>query len=211
MKNPRRVKIKICGMTSARDAAYAADLGADAVGLIFFKKSPRAVTEAQARKILDGLPPLVHRVGVFVNESAERINRLVDRLKLDRVQLHGEESPAFCKTIRAQVFKAVRVQNADSLKGLNRYPVRGFLLDAFHPAHYGGTGEVFDWRLALRAKKAGPVILAGGLTPENVAEAIERVRPYGVDVCSGVEKRPGRKDYDKLRAFFDAVRGANQE
>jgi len=211
MANPHPVKIKICGMTNAADAHQAVALGADAVGFIFYKKSPRAVGERQVRAIVDELPPLVHRVGVFVNETEARINRLVARLHLDVVQLHGDETPAFCKKIHARVLKAVRVKDQDSLAGLSRYPVTGFLLDAFESHAYGGTGQGFDWALAQRAKQYGPVILAGGLNPDNVAEAVRMVQPYGVDVCSGVEKTPGRKDFNKLRAFIQAVRGVNQE
>ncbi|MFQ5483261.1 MAG: phosphoribosylanthranilate isomerase [Nitrospinaceae bacterium] len=209
MATAPRVKVKICGMTRLDDALQAVECGADAVGFIFFRKSPRWAPEKTALSIVRELPPLVARVGVFVNESAERINRLVDRLHLDLVQLHGEETPAFCRKIRARLLKAVRVRDAASLTGLDRYPVDGFLLDAFHAGAYGGTGQVFDWKLSRKAKAAGPIILAGGLTADNVAAAIVKVRPYGVDVCSGVEKVPGRKDYKKLRDFFKAVREAD--
>lgn len=205
------VKIKICGMTNAGDAVKAAQLGADAVGFIFYKKSPRAVSEKTVREIVSQLPPFVQRVGVFVNETAERINTLVSRLGLDVVQLHGDETPAFCKKIKARTIRAVRVKDASVFEGLSAYPVSGFLLDTFHPAAYGGTGDVFDWKLAKRGKRLGPVILAGGLNSANVAQAIRQVRPYGVDVCSGVEKEPGVKDIKKLRAFISAVRGVDQE
>lgn len=209
-KSPE-VKIKICGMTTAGDALKAAEFGADAVGFIFYKKSPRAVTEKTVQGIVRELPPFVMRVGVFVNERAERINTLVTRLGLDIVQLHGDETPAFCKKIKARTLKAVRVKDASVFDGLSAYPVNGFLLDTFHPGAYGGIGDVFDWKLAKKGKRLGPVVLAGGLNPDNIAQAIRQVRPYGVDVSSGVEKKPGVKDIKKLRAFISAARGVDQE
>ncbi len=211
MAKPRNVKIKICGMTRVEDALKAAEFGADAVGFIFYKKSPRAVTDKMVREMVSALPPFVQRVGVFVNEKAERINALVSRLGLDIVQLHGDETPAFCRKIEVRVVKAVRMQDPSVLERLADYPVDGFLLDTFHPGAYGGTGEVFDWRLAKKGKRLGPVILAGGLNPDNVSAAIRQVGPYGVDVCSGVEKKPGVKDFKKMRAFVSAVRQVDQE
>lgn len=200
------VKVKVCGTTRLKDALLAVECGADAVGFIFYKKSPRCVTLKTAKEICSQLPPFVHRVGVFVNETAETINRIADRCGLDAVQLHGDESPAFCRKIKHRVIKAVRVKDSGSLKGLSRYTVDGFLLDAFKEDQRGGTGKVFDWALAQRAKKYGPVIIAGGLNPRNVKEAIRQVRPYGVDVSSGVEQSPGKKDPKKLKAFLKAVR-----
>ncbi len=211
MKKPHRVKVKVCGMTCVDDALAAVELGADAVGFIFYKKSPRAVTIIQAKKIVKELPPFVHRVGVFVNESVERVNEIKAKLGLDVAQLHGDESPAMCRKIKSRVLKAIRVSDRSSLSDLARYKVDGFLLDAFHPGVYGGTGKVFDWKLAKQAGKFGRVIVAGGLTSDNVVTAINKSKPYGVDVCSGVEKSPGVKDIRKLRAFLNAVRRANQE
>ncbi len=199
------VKVKICGNTSLKDALHAVECGADALGFIFYRKSPRFVAVQTVKQIVRALPPFVETVGVFVNETADRINRVADSCGLDAVQLHGEETPAFCKRIRRKVIKAVRVENAASLKGLDRYPVSGFLLDAFSTQAQGGTGETFDWSLALKGKKYGPVILAGGLTPDNVRRAVRQVRPYAVDVCSGVEKTPGVKDADKVQAFVQAA------
>jgi phosphoribosylanthranilate isomerase len=200
------VKVKVCGTTRLKDALLAVECGADAIGFIFYKKSPRCVTAKTAKEICSKLPPFVQRVGVFVNETAEKINRIADRCGLDAVQLHGDESPAFCKKIRHRVIKAVRVKDPGSLKDLSRYPVDGFLLDTYKEDQWGGTGKVFDWELAARAKKYGPVILAGGLNPRNVKAAIQKVQPYGVDVSSGVEQSPGKKDPKKVKAFLKAVR-----
>ncbi len=205
-RNPP-VKIKVCGMTQLDDVLTAVDCGADAVGFIFYKKSPRHVNESTVKKIVAHLPPFVNRVGVFVNETAQRINRLVEVCGLDAVQLHGDESPAFCRRIKVPVIKAFRIKNAESLASLSKYRVNGFLLDTFDEEQWGGTGQTFDWKWARGAKRYGSVILAGGLTPVNVASAVRRVQPYGVDVCSGVEKSPGKKDPRKIRAFFKAVRG----
>ena len=200
------VKVKVCGTTRLKDALLAVECGADAIGFIFYKKSPRCVTEKMAKEICSTLPPLVHRVGVFVNETAEKINRIADRCGLDAVQLHGDETPAFCKKIKRRVIKAVRVKDASSLKEMSRYEVDAFLLDTYRDNQWGGTGQVFDWELAARAKKYGPVILAGGLNPRNVKEAVKKVQPYGVDVSSGVEQSPGKKDPKKVKAFLKAMR-----
>jgi phosphoribosylanthranilate isomerase len=209
MVNPQ-IKVKICGMTQLQDAVFAVEQGADAVGFIFYKKSPRAVTMKTVREIISKLPPLVDTVGVFVNESVDRVNKIADYCGLDLVQLHGEESPAFCRKIKRRVVKAFRVKDLQSIKQLEKYPVSGFLLDTFSENLHGGTGKTFDWTLALPAKKIGPVILAGGLTPRNIRQAVSQVRPYGVDVCSGVEKSPGVKDLEKVRAFLKNIRSGSK-
>ena len=201
-----QVKVKICGMTNLKDVKVAVDGGVDAVGFIFYKKSPRSVTMQAVREIVLELPPFVDSVGVFVDETAEQINKIADRCNLDRVQLHGDESPAFCKKIRRRVIKVIRVKDIQSLKKLSDYPVSSFLLDTFSEDQYGGTGKVFDWNLAYSAKKYGPIILAGGLTPINVRQAIQRIQPYGVDVCSGVESQPGIKDHKKMQAFLKNIK-----
>jgi len=205
-----QIKVKICGMTQLKDALFAVEQGVDAVGFIFYKKSPRAVTMKTVREIIKKLPPLVETVGVFVNESAERVNKMADYCGLDLVQLHGEESPAFCRKIRRRVIKAFRVKDLQSIKQLEKFPVSGFLLDTFSDDLHGGTGKKFDWNLALPAKKMGPVILAGGLTSRNILQAVRQVRPYGVDVCSGVEKSPGIKDLEKVRAFLKNIRSGSK-
>ncbi len=198
----KQVKVKVCGMTNLKDALVAVEEGADAVGFIFYKKSSRSVTMKTVREIVLELPPFVDTVGVFVDETAEQINKIADYCNLDMIQLHGDESPAFCKKIRRRVIKALRVKDMQSVKKLSTFQVSGFLLDTFSENLYGGTGKVFDWNLALPAKKFGPIIMAGGLTPNNIQQAIRQVRPYGVDVCSGVESQPGIKDHKKVRAFL---------
>ena len=198
-------------MTNLKDVKVAVDGGVDAVGFIFYKKSPRSVTIKTVREIVVELPPFVDAVGVFVDETAEQINKIADRCNLDRVQLHGNESPAFCKKIRRRVIKAIRVKDIQSLKKLSDYPVNSFLLDTFSEDQYGGTGKVFDWNLAFPAKKYGPIILAGGLTPNNVRQAIQRIQPYGVDVCSGVESQPGIKDHKKMQTFLKNVKAERRK
>ena len=202
MANEKQVKVKVCGMTSLKDALVAVEGGADAVGFIFYKKSPRSVTMKTVREIVLELPPFVDTVGVFVDETAEQINKIADYCNLDIIQLHGDESPTFCKKIRRKVIKAFRIKDMQSVKKISNFQVSGFLLDTFSEKLHGGTGKVFDWNLALPAKKFGPVIMAGGLTPNNVQQAVRQIRPYGVDVCSGVESEPGIKDHKKVRAFL---------
>ena len=200
-----RVRVKICGMTSLKDALLAVESGADAVGFIFYKESPRNISQKDVKEIVAQLPPFVESIGVFVNETSDKINRIAEQCRLTAVQLHGDESPAFCRRIKRRVVKAVRVKDAESLKGMSDFDVSGFLLDAYNEESRGGTGRVFDWNLALRAKKQGPVIIAGGLNPYNVYTAIHRVKPYGVDVCSGVDKSPGVKDPEKISEFIKAA------
>ena len=201
-----RIKIKVCGTTNLKDALFAVDSGADAIGFIFYKKSPRYILQKDAKDIVAKLPPFVETVGVFVNETSDRVNRIAEQCKLTAIQLHGDESPAFCRRIKRRVIKAFRVKDANSCKGMADYDVSGFLLDSYNDESKGGTGKTFDWNLALRAKKQGPIILAGGLNPYNVYTAIHRVKPYGVDVCSGVEKSPGIKDSVKIDEFIKSVR-----
>jgi phosphoribosylanthranilate isomerase len=201
-----RIKVKICGTTSLKDAFLAVESGADAIGFIFYKMSPRNISQKEAKEIILQLPPFIETVGVFVNETSDKINRIAEQCKLNSIQLHGEESPALCRRVKRKVIKAFRVKNADSLKSIASYDVSGFLLDSYNDGSKGGSGQVFDWNLALRVKKQGPVILAGGLNPYNVFTAIHRVKPYGVDVCSGVEKSPGIKDHEKIREFIKSVR-----
>ena len=202
MANNNQVKVKVCGMTNLKDTLLAVEEGSDAVGFIFYKKSPRSVTMKLVREIVLELPPFVDTVGVFVDETADQINKIADYCNLDMVQLHGGESPTFCKRMRRRVIKAFRVIDMQSVKNISNFQVSGFILDTFSESLHGGTGKVFDWNLALPAKKFGPVIMAGGLTPNNVRQAIQRVRPYGVDVCSGVESEPGIKDHKKIRFFL---------
>jgi phosphoribosylanthranilate isomerase len=205
------VKIKICGITNLEDALLAAALGADALGFIFYPKSPRKVAPEAARQIIAQLPPFVAAVGVFVDEDAAVVRDLAARVGLDWVQLHGEESPDYCRSLGRRVIKAFRIQDAESLRPLAAYrdAAQALLLDTYKKGQVGGTGAVFDWRLAREAKQYGPIILAGGLTPENVAQAIAAVLPAAVDAASGTEAAPGKKDPEKLRAFIAKVKGVS--
>lgn len=200
------IKIKICGITSLEDAQAAVTAGADALGFVFYKKSPRNVSFEQASAIIRCLPPFVQTVGLFVNEDLAIINGTADRCGLDIVQLHGEETPEFCAGVKRRVIKAFRVIDASSLDQIKNYDVAACLLDAWCPDAYGGTGKTFNWDLAAAAVTERCIILAGGLTPENVAEAVQTVRPYAVDVSSGVEAGPGRKDHEKVADFIHAAK-----
>ena len=199
-------RIKICGITNREDALCAVDAGADALGFVFYEQSPRYLLPERVRDIVALLPPFVTTVGLFVNASADTIRQTMRMAGLGVVQLHGDESPEDCSLNLYPVIKAMRVRNADSLAGVDQYRVSALLLDAWNDQHYGGTGESFDWQLAKSLTARQPLILAGGLNPDNVAEAIRVVNPYGVDVSSGVEERPGHKDHTKLRKFIQQVR-----
>jgi phosphoribosylanthranilate isomerase len=204
------IKVKICGITNAEDAAAAVDAGSDALGFVFHKKSPRCVEPELAKRIIAGLPPFVLPVGVFVNEDVKKVRDLMDECGLALAQLHGEETSAYCEMLARPVLKAFRLQGPASLLSLaefkGRARVRGFILDAYSDQAYGGTGQVADWALAAEVSRTAPVVLAGGLTAENVGAAIRQVRPYGVDVSSGVELSPGRKDAQKIAAFIRAAK-----
>jgi phosphoribosylanthranilate isomerase len=201
------MRVKICGITCREDALMAVEAGVDALGFVFYEKSPRFVTPQKAAAIIRDLPPFVQTVGLFVNEEAGQVNWSADFCGLDVVQLHGEEEPEYCVEINRRVIKAFRVQDSASLAGLKRYQVAGYLLDAWSPLAHGGTGQTFEWDLARSVASTGRLILAGGLTPENVAEAVRTVAPYGVDVSSGVESTPGRKDPDKVIEFVRRAKG----
>ena len=202
------VRSKICGITRIEDALVAAEAGADAIGLVFYDKSPRAVDVRQARAILAALPPFVTSVGLFVNASRCFIGEVLDAVPLDVLQFHGDETPEQCEGHGRPWFKALRVRPGDDLLAEARRfaGARAILLDAYVPGMPGGTGERFDWSL-IPADLPMPLILAGGLTPDNVTEAIASVRPYGVDVSGGVEAAKGIKDAAKVAAFIRRVRG----
>jgi len=201
--------VKICGITSAEDARVAVEAGADAIGFIFVPNTPRWVEVAAAREIATSLPEGVKKVGVFMGEPVERVNRVVREVPLDLVQLHGDETAEAAELVEAPVIKVVRVRGEIDVEGLRAYKASAYLLDTYVETAHGGTGRTFDWSLALPVVGAGlPVLLSGGLTPENVAEAVRRVRPFGVDVSSGVETSPGRKDAEKVRAFVANAKGA---
>ena len=203
------VRVKICGITNVDDALAAVEAGADALGFMFYAPSPRAVRPGPVAEIIRALPPFIGKVGVFVNPSEEEVLHAIATCGLDAVQFHGHEAPEFCARFGVKVIKAFRVQDEESLQALPAYQVGAWLLDSFVPGQFGGTGAQFNWDLALAAKKLGrPVILAGGLTPDNAAEAARRVQPFALDVSSGVEAAPGRKDAAKVRAFIRAAKGA---
>ena len=205
------VRVKICGITNIEDALCAADAGADALGFVFYAKSPRCIAPEQAAKIIRALPPFILTVGLFVNAEPDFVNATAAACNLDRIQLHGEEAPSFCSGIARPVIKAFRVKDAASLESMQDYRVAGYLLDAYSPDAHGGTGLTFNWELARIAKRYGRIILAGGLTPDNVRQAIEVTSPYAVDVSSGVESSPGRKDPVKVGKFIQNAKGILEE
>ncbi|MEA1890034.1 MAG: phosphoribosylanthranilate isomerase [Pseudomonadota bacterium] len=199
-------RIKICGICNVDDAQKACIAGATAVGMVFYAKSPRNVTVASAREIVSSLPPFISSVGLFVNSSQQEVNQVLSRVQLDLLQFHGDEDEAFCNSFDRPYIKVTRVKNdTDLVRVCEQYAsARGLLLDSYKMGTPGGTGEAFDWGL-IPDDLSLPVILAGGLNPENVAEAISRVRPWAVDVSSGVEKSPGKKDQEKMVQFIRAV------
>ena len=203
------VKVKICGITNTEDAQAAIAAGTDLLGFVFAAESPRRVTVEQAAAIAREVPPYVVRVGLFVNAPEELVSEAMGACALQLLQFHGDETPEYCRQFPAMSMKAFRVKDAETLRMLPEYPTDAWLLDAFVPGQRGGTGHAFNWDLAVEAVKLGkPVFLAGGLTPENVAKAVRKVRPYGVDVSSGVEFAPGKKDHAKVRAFIEAAKSA---
>ena len=205
-------RVKICGITNLADAQAAVKAGADALGFIFYEKSQRGMTVPAVAKISKRLPPFVLRVGVFVNAPEELVTRAIGECGLGLLQFHGDEPPEFCMRFGLMSMKAFRIRDAESLKELPKFPTEAWLLDAYSAENLGGTGEKFNWDLAVEAQKFGkPVFLAGGLTPENVAAAVRKVQPFGVDVSSGVESSPGKKDHAKVRAFIANVRQAEQK
>ena len=201
------VRVKICGITNSEDARAAVECGADALGFVFFRESPRFVTPEDASSIIRSLPAFVVSVGVFVNERRQDIESILSYTGVDVVQLHGDETPDMCMLSR-RVVKAFRVKSLDSLAPIERFRglVSAFLLDTYTPDTLGGTGRIFNWDVALEAKQFGRVILAGGLTPDNVAAAVDHVRPYAVDVSSGVELRKGKKDHDRMKRFIERAK-----
>ncbi|HUA37383.1 MAG TPA: phosphoribosylanthranilate isomerase [Candidatus Sulfopaludibacter sp.] len=204
-------RVKICGITNLADAQVAVEAGADALGFNFYEKSPRYVLIPTAAGVVRALPPYTLRAGVFVNPAEELVRRAIGECGLNLLQFHGDEPPKFCTQFGLMSMKAFRVRDAESLKELSKYLTDAWLLDAYASDTFGGTGEKFNWQLAAQAQKFGkPVFLAGGLTPDNVAEAVRQVRPFGVDVSSGVESAPGKKDHAKVSAFIKTAKLASQ-
>ena len=203
-------RIKICGITNAEDAHAAADLGTDALGFIFVPGTPRYIEPQTAKRIISELPPFITTVGVFADASPEAILQTVRVCGLSVVQLHGSETPEYCTDVGARhavpLIKAFRVKDQQSLSPIPKYKVSAYLLDTYVKGKKGGTGEIFNWDLAREAKPYGRIVIAGGLTPKNVAQAALHVRPYAVDVSSGVECSPGKKDHEKIRAFIGNVK-----
>ncbi|MGZ8940601.1 MAG: phosphoribosylanthranilate isomerase [Limisphaerales bacterium] len=202
------VRVKICGLTNLDDARTAIDAGAHALGFIFFTGSARYITPAATARIIAQLPPFVSKVGVFVDESLDAIRQTADETGIDTIQLHGDETPDLCDALareRFKTIKAFRIKDRSSLEVLPSFSTSAYLLDSYVPGQLGGTGAQFNWDLAIQAATLGtPIILAGGLVPENVRDAVSKVSPYGVDVSSGVESSPGKKDHRRIRAFMAA-------
>lgn len=204
------VKVKICGITNIQDALLAIDYGTDALGFVF-APSPRQVTPKQAQDITRQLPPSVYKVGIFVDFELEFIKEIKSTCNLDIVQLHGSESPEYCEALFPNVIKSFQVKDEATLELLPDYKVKAYLLDTYNAELKGGTGHSFDWAIAQKAKVHGPIILSGGLNPDNIRQAIDTVQPFAVDVSSGVEIAPGKKDRDKLYNFIKTVKEAGIE
>ena len=203
-------KVKICGITNEKDALNAAKLGADYIGFNFYKKSPRYIDEKKAKEIINKIPARIKKVGVFVNEDADAIIKISKNLGLDLIQLHGDETLQYCKKVKKQakikIIKAFRIKDKKDVHKINHYKDHAdyFMFDAYTEKLFGGTGKIFDWHLVNGIKK--PFFLSGGLNPENVFNAILISLPFAVDVASGVEKKPGKKDYNKIKKFIEAAK-----
>ncbi len=203
-------KIKICGITNTEDALSAVRLGADALGFIFVKKSKRYIEPALAAEITRQLPPFVIKVGVFTNEDPAVIRDIAGEVKLDLLQIHGDETPEYCDKLEIPYIKAFRIKDVTSLNEVKEYNTNYILFDTYSKDEYGGTGKAFDWGIIKdKAFENKYVILSGGLNPGNVGEAVTLLNPYAVDVSSGVEENPGKKDIDKINKFVEAVKNGN--
>ena len=203
-------QVKICGITNKEDALVAAHCGATALGFIFYPPSPRYIKPEDARKIISTLPDNLVKVGVFVNEKASEIKKVVNHCVLDIIQLQGDESPVFCREFTAyRIIKAIELKNEDDVNNALNYDVVALLVDSRYASLYGGTGKKANWELAERLKHKKPLILAGGLNEENIAQAIREVAPHALDICSGVESMPGKKDHAKLARIFDIVQAVD--
>lgn len=199
------LKVKICGITNLEDALAAADYGADALGFVFLEKSPRYIQPEKAKEIVSFLPPFVTTIGVFVNEDTAKTKEIMEFAGINILQLHGDEPPESCG-IWHRIIKAFRVRDFTDLGALEKYRASAFLLDTYSPEQFGGTGQVFNWDIAVEAKRYGRIILSGGLNPDNIEKAIKRVMPYAVDVSSGIEEYKGKKDLKKMKEFIEKVK-----
>jgi phosphoribosylanthranilate isomerase len=206
------MKVKVCGITSYEDAAMVLDQGVDALGFNFYPPSPRYISPAEARSIIRRLPPFVVTVGLFVNVAGQaQVSEAARSAGVQVLQLHGDETPEYCRGLADwPLIKALRIGEGGIPGNLEEYPVRGFLLDVKDDTLFGGTGKSFNWSLAKSIRHVRPIILAGGLRPENVRGAVSVVEPYGVDVCSGVESAPGKKDAGKLMEFMNEVKNVRK-
>ena len=202
------IPTKICGITNLSDAQAAAVHGASAIGFIFYEKSSRAISIEDAKFISRHLSNNISKVGVFVNHDKAFIEEAIRSVSLNIIQLHGDETPGFCKQFEVPVLKALRIKDKASLSVMDQYNVAGFLLDTFSTKQYGGTGETFDWSL-LNGKLETPIILSGGLNPDNILDAIDSVNPAAIDVNSGVELSPGKKDHQKINLLFENLKNTN--
>jgi phosphoribosylanthranilate isomerase len=210
--NAMSPKVKICGITNLVDALAAVEAGADMLGFVFCEQSPRHISTLAAAQIIRQVPPFIFKVGVFVNASSSDVLEAVAACRLNLLQFHGDETPEYCLRFGVMSMKAFRIRDVESLRALPNYKTDAWLLDAFAPDKPGGTGTAFNWNLAVEAQKFGrPIFLAGGMTLENVAEAVRQVRPFAVDVSSGVESSPGKKAHAKVRAFIKAAKASLEE
>ena len=200
------IPVKICGITNLADAELAVEHGTSAIGFIFYEKSPRAITIQAAKYISERLSASISKVGVFVNHTKDYIARAISSIPLDAIQLHGDESPKFCDQFALPVFKALRIKNETSLRMMDEFNVEGFLLDSFSDNQYGGTGKPFDWSILKKYQHTTPIILSGGLTPDNIIDAIQEIYPSAVDVNSGVESSPGEKNHEKINYLFNQLK-----
>lgn len=213
-----KIRVKFCGITSIKDRDNAITAGADAIGLVFFKDSPRFVTLEEAERIVKDIPPFISVAGVFVNEDLRFIEECVERCGLNAVQLHGDEDVKYCLKFKSlnlkgvKLIKAIRVKDRESLSEIENCPSDAIILDAYRKGLYGGTGQGFDRSLAIIAKEYGKnIIISGGLTPDNVREIIKEVKPYGVDVSSGIESSPAEKNIELMERFIEEVRRAEKK
>lgn len=201
------IRLKICGITRLSDAQAAASLGASAIGFNFYQESPRYIEPETAGQIIRELPPFISAVGIVVNADADRIDDIIDRAHIDTLQFHGDETPEFCAQFeRVRTIKAFRIKNEDDLTSITDYQTNGYLLDAYHPEQYGGSGISFSWDILASLDISNPVIIAGGITAKNVTQLLAHIRPYGIDVCSGVESAPGVKDHTAMRKLASLLK-----